>query len=232
MSAGETKDTIFILHSRPFQNTSLMLDVFSLDQGRISLCAKSARGPKSRFRGLLMPFSKLSVIYAGRRELKYLNKIEQVDSCQLHAKTLICGFYLNELMQAFMHPGVVQQDIFNLYWQCLLGLANNQINPALRCFEKKCLDALGFGLPLGTDAHSHKLIQPNKHYQFLFEKGFSESTLTENADVFSGEMLIDMENENFTNEKTLSEMKKCLRLVINHYLGAKQIKSRDLFDIK
>ena len=91
-------EPLFILHSRPYSNTSLILDCLTMNYGRISLMARSARGPKSRYKGMLQLFSPLLASWTGSRELKNLGIVErQGPICRLEGRCLVCGFYLNEL---------------------------------------------------------------------------------------------------------------------------------------
>src|SRR3989338_5229515 len=106
----------FILHTRPFRNTSLLVYFFTQEHGRVSTVAKNARGPKSRFRGQLQLFSPMSVSFLGQHELKTLTQADIYGMpFQLNQTALFCGFYLNELLMRLLHPEDPYPKLFALY---------------------------------------------------------------------------------------------------------------------
>jgi DNA repair protein RecO (recombination protein O) len=89
----------FVLHAYPYSETSLIVDVFSRDHGRVALLARGARRPRSVLRGVLLAFQPLEVGWAGRGEVQTLIKAEwQGGQPLLAGKSLFCGYYLNELL--------------------------------------------------------------------------------------------------------------------------------------
>ena len=90
---------VFVLHTYPFKVTSLIVEIFSKEFGRVSLVAKGARRPKSALRGMLQSFQALEASWSGVGELKTLYGIEWCDQyLPMEGNSLICGFYLNELL--------------------------------------------------------------------------------------------------------------------------------------
>ena len=89
----------FVLHSYPFSETSLILDVFSRGHGRLPIMARGARRPKSSLRGVLMNFQPLQLSWFGKGEVRTLHSAEwQGGQPYLQGTALMCGFYLNELL--------------------------------------------------------------------------------------------------------------------------------------
>lgn len=223
-------EPLFILHSRPYSNTSLIVDCLTEHYGRVSAIARSARGLKSRFRGMLQLFSPLLVSWTGSRELKNFNTVErQGPIYRLENRALVCGFYLNELLLRLLQRDDAHPEIYTLY-RSTLSVLEKEADPqsALRCFEKNLLRSLGYGLPLQRDAQSQEHIVADAYYQFIPERGFirCEADIN-NHFIFSGKTLLSLLQESF-DENTLSESKRLLRLALNCHLGDKPIKSREL----
>ena len=136
----------FVLHTRAYRNTSLIVDFFTLDYGRISAVAKSARGPKSRYRGLLQPFTQLHIDFVGDGDLKTLGNIELADMpITLKEKRLFCGYYLNEMLMRLFAKDDAHETIFSTYHQTLRELAEiEHYELCLRRFEWQLLECLGW----------------------------------------------------------------------------------------
>ena len=153
----------FVLHSYPFRETSLVLEVFSRQHGRVPLVARGARRPKSALRGLLMSFQPLQLSWFGKHELRTLHSAEwQGGQPQLQGTALLCGFYLNELMLNLMARDDPHASLFDYYQQTLQRLAQEADHAfTLRCFEKHMLQELGYALLLETEAGSGRSIVPD-----------------------------------------------------------------------
>lgn len=91
----------FVLHGRPYSETSLMLDLFTEGEGRMRVLAKGARGRRSNLKGCLQPFTPLLVRWSGRGEVKTLRSAEPVSlALPLSGSMLYSGLYVNELLSA------------------------------------------------------------------------------------------------------------------------------------
>lgn len=138
----------FVLQSRPYRETSSLLELLTADAGRVGCIARGARGPKSRLRGLLQPFGMLELQLTGRGELKSLAGADAVvPPPQLSAERVLYGWYLNELLLRLLARDDPHPALFSAYTQTLERLADSDATPALRCFEWRLLHELGFGLP-------------------------------------------------------------------------------------
>src|SRR5437870_783305 len=102
-SAGEA-DAGFVLHTYPYRETSLILEVFTRGRGRLSIIARGARRPRSAMRGVLIPFQPLNMTWFGKTELKTL-KVAEAERIypQLTGAALLSAFYLNELILKLSH---------------------------------------------------------------------------------------------------------------------------------
>ena len=222
----------FVLHSRPFRNTSLIVDLFSRHHGRLSAVANSARGLKSRYRGRLQLFMPLLVSWSGKQELKTLGQVEFGASPNLlDGNALLCGFYLNELLTRLMQCGDPHPYLFDHYENTLKKLYGaSDFAPILRYFEKQLLERMGYGLPLVVDAHSGSPIEANLHYQYLPERGFVRcDDPSTRALTIIGQSLLDIAADNYQCAQTCRDAKRLLRMILARHLGGKPLKTRDLF---
>lgn len=220
----------FVLHSRPFSDTSLVLKLFTPEYGCIDLLARNARGYKSRFRGILLPFVPFLASWSGRTELKSLSQVENNGMAyQLQGKALICGMYLNELLVRLLPHDDAHQKLFFAY-QDVLGKLQQGIKfeSILRLFEKQLITELGYGLELRKDTVG-KNIDAEQAYQFLPDIGFLPSMeLPNNRNIFLGRHLLDLANNDLKDETSLRAIKFLMRTALNQLLGDKPIKTREL----
>lgn len=221
----------FILHRRPFSNSSLIVDLFSQNHGRLSALAKGSRRSNSRYRGKLELFTALQVSWTGRNELKTLGDVECTGApIILEENALLCGFYINELLVKLLHPHDPHADLLMIYQQTLEQLSNNQnLEITLRCFEKGLLQHIGYGLSLTKELHSGKPIETENYYQYIAEQGFVLCQANQHeSSIFLGKSLLALHHENFDTPQMLLDAKRLMRQVFNHHLGHKPLKSREL----
>lgn len=222
----------YVLHTRPFRNTSLIVDFFSQVYGRVSAVARSARGPKSRYQGQLQLFTPLLISWSGRHELKTLGAIELTGMpLQLNQKPLFCGFYCNELLMRLLHKEDPHADLFGAYHDCLHQLENgsdNQLSIILRLFEKKLLASLGYGLSLTHESKTRTPIQPDGYYHFVPQQGFLIAT-DNTTTAFLGRELLLIAEEKLGNDAVMQSAKRLMRLALSGLLGDKPLHSREFF---
>ncbi|MEQ1544093.1 DNA repair protein RecO [Methyloglobulus sp.] len=214
----------YILHQQNYRESSLIIDALTRDYGRISVIAKGVRKAKSKTAGVLRPFVALSLSYLGKSDLRTLTDAEMLGSLfELTGLAFYCGFYINELVCNFLHKDDPHPEVFQDYQQCLAQLAHaTEIEAALRIFELKLMDHIGYGVQLDYDLHHEKPIAANKKY--VFNKG---NGLVEDADgQFSGSVLLAIQQRQFDESHVLSEAKLLMRAVIDSHLQGKQLKSR------
>jgi len=218
----------FILQQRKFKETSLIIDVLTRDFGRVSLLAKGVRKAKSKTAGLLQPFIPLTLSYFGKAELKILTDVEITQPyLQLQGLALYCGFYVNELVECFLHRYDPHPEVFAYYGQCLSRLSDSsKIETALRIFELDLLDAVGYGLQLDYDFHNEKAVHPSTKYHFNAEQGPIEAL----DGPFAGKTLQALKSREFTDPQALLEAKMLMRTVIAVYLHGKPLKSRTVIN--
>ena len=216
----------FLLHSQSYQESSLIVDVFTQVEGRQSIIAKGVKRQKSPFLGLLRPFIPLNITYSGRGKLKTLTHVEAGNAeFILPGINTYCGFYLNELIRHFIPVGEPYSGVFLNYLMCLQQLKNNiNIEAGLRTFEIQLIQALGYGLQLESDFITHRAIEVGLTYRYDIEQGVT----VDNGGGIQGTTLRAMQQSNYTDQAQLNEAKWLMRQVIDFYLQGKPLKSRSL----
>ncbi len=221
----------FVLHNYPFRETSLVLEVFSRQHGRVPLVARGARRPRSALRGLLMSFQPLALSWFGKHELRTLHSAEwQGGQAQLQGTALLCGFYLNELLLNLMARDDPHESLFDYYQQTLQRLAQETDHAfTLRCFEKHLLQELGYALLLDTEADSGKPIVPDQNYRYILERGAIEETrhAAQGMPVL-GKTLLDMAADDYRDVNSARQSKQLMRMLLDHHLAGKILHTREL----
>ena len=223
--------TGFILHRRPYRETSFLLDIFSLEWGKVSAVAKGIRGAKNDKKSLLQPFQALQLTLSGKHELKNLNQVEALaPSLNLQGNRLFAAMYVNELLNRLLAQDMPQAELFTLYQTTLQALADDlPLEPVLRQFELSLLVDLGYGINFSQDAESGQAIDPQVYYGFVYEQGWLHLEQANNRrNCFKGETLLEVEQLVWTDASLLCA-KQVTRLCLAQLLGTKPLKSRELF---
>ena len=228
-SKQENQD-IYILHTYPFKETSLIAELFSENHGRIPVVAKGARRPRSSLRGMLQSFQLLQATWSGRGEIKTLHNIEWCDKfLQVDGNALICGFYINELIMRLLPREDTHKKLFDFYHHTMKVLADgSNLEVALRRFELRLLQELGYEVPLKEDENGESIIT-DKLYIYEAEYGLSEISKTNNGVKILGQTLLDMAQDEYKEDNTQLQSKQLMRYLISHYLGDKPLNSKQLF---
>ncbi len=227
----------YILHSRPYRETSLLLEIFTLEYGRISAVAKGAKRPKARARGLLQPFVPLLIACVGRGELLTLSDFDSVGSFPLlTGRRLVSAFYLNELMVRLLHRGDTNQELYQGYEGAIQGLAAiHEEQHVLRLFEKTLLKTLGYELQLVKEVETGDAVHPDRTYLYDPEKGpILVDIARQNSDhqqsnqFYRGKSLLALAAESLNDMVVLGDAKRLMRQALALHLGNKPIESRRL----
>ncbi|PJG81939.1 DNA repair protein RecO [Caviibacterium pharyngocola] len=221
----------FVLHRRDYRETSLLVELFTEDSGRLTVLAKGARAKRSPLKSLLQPFTPLLLRWSGRGELKVLTKAEPAAiALPLQGAALYSGFYVNELVMRLLAAETAHPQLFQDYLQCLTELASAPHSPeaALRRFEFQLLHIMGYGIDFCHCAGSGLPVDDDMTYRYREEKGFIASLIRDNL-TFFGRELLAFHRRDFTDEAVLHAAKRFIRIALKPYLGAKPLKSRELF---
>ena len=228
----------YLLHKRAYRETSSILEVLTKDYGRVSLMARGCRGARSKTAGSLLLFAPLVVSWQGKGSMPFLKSVERADlkAPVLKNKALLSAMYINELLMYLLHKDDVQEAVFEQYHHCLYSLENDKnLEITLRQFEIKLLELLGFGLNLHAEADTGEKILAASSYRYHLEHGPIKGSepAAGSAPEISGSCLLALADEQYQviaeNTRYLAELKRLMRYVINHHLGHKKLKSRELF---
>lgn len=214
-----TLEPAFVLHHREYRDTSRILDMFSARHGRLTLFARGARGPKSKLASLLMPFRPLLVSWTGRGDAAQLTGAEpDGEPLVLPARQVLSGFYLNELIINLTTRHDPQTQLFEDYGRTLRRLcAPIPPEPALRVFEKRLLESIGYGLELD--------VEPSSHYHYRPSQGLSE--VREDAPgAYAGRCLLALREESLDDSQALDVARRVLRQALDHCLEGRELRTR------
>ncbi|MDH3924029.1 MAG: DNA repair protein RecO [Xanthomonadales bacterium] len=222
----------YVLHARPFRETSLLLEALSRSYGRVGLVARGARGSRSRWKGLLQPFRPLLLSWNQKGELGTLTGADQVASPPaLEGEALFCGLYANELITRFLQRQDPHAGLFECYQGLVSRLSAGELSqPALRMFEAELLTSAGFGLQLDHESASSNAIDESGWYLYDPETGprrmdYRESEVKE---LVSGAALLALKSGEIKDQH-FRELKALMRKLIRYHLGGKPLNSQALF---
>ena len=248
----------FLLHQRPYRETSVIAELLTEHEGRVSLVCKGVRsaGKKaSSLRSTLQPFALLNASWSGKTDLKSLRQAEVITPApRLHQSQLYAGLYLNELLFRLFHSGESHTNLFSRYQASISELASLDaddtiaIEVSLRRFEARLLATLGFELDFMQDAITGQPITADGEYRFQTGYGFcrvdcnngdsdneyseinTDSALGFNAPpLIAGSAILAIKNDDYHDKKVRQLAKKIMRLALAPHLGGRPLKSRELY---
>lgn len=230
MDKRVNKERAYVLHTRPYRDTSLIVDVLTESYGRIAVVAKSARGPKSRFRGQVTPMTPLLVSWTGLSELKTLTAIDAVGlPAQLQGDALWACFYAHELMLRLLAHDDEHPRLFESYEALLVGLREPGSYSALRYFELALLAELGYAPTLHQTAHGESVL-PDCAYRYVLDHGLvAMGQAEQDGLIFLGSDLLALHRQELEGDSELSTAKRLLRYILSHRIGPKPLKTKQLW---
>lgn len=224
----------YVLHSRPYRDTSAILDVFTAEYGRVSLVARGTKrvSRKGSSAALLQPFIPLLLSFSGRAELKTLVAVESVQGMlALRGERMFSGMYINELLVRLLHRNDAHPRLFAVYDGTLKGLVSSAVvDPVLRKFEMTLLEELGYSFSFGVDGASGQPVNDALWYCYDPEFGLVAIADPPNhlGASFAGADLLAMEEGEFGGPVRLTA-KYLLREALAVHLGDTPLRSRELF---
>jgi DNA repair protein RecO (recombination protein O) len=247
-------DRGYVLHSYPYLETSLILQVWTEKHGRLGLVAKGARRPRSANRSILVAFQPLALAWFGRGELRTLKTSEPAaPATPLAGQALMSAFYLNELLLKLTTRDDPHEGLFNAYDAAIGELralsrqvprasapgaaepapaAGRDIEPILRRFELRLLQELGYAVELAHEAASQAPIEASREYWYVVERGpiavAEGEAAPSNAVRLRGQTLVDLEHGRLEDAATVAQAKQLMRLLINHSLNGQELATRAL----
>ena len=216
----------YVIHSRPYKETSLIVTFLTEKKGKISAVAKGAKRKNSRLSGNLEPFQCLNIDYRGKSDLKSLVLAEPIEVFEdfFGSENLYSAFYVNELINYLVAQADESMEVFDIYKKCISNLKrNNQIEKILRDFELNILSVLGYEINFLSDYDSNEPIMNGLRYKYSPQSGFSKS-----EQGYDGKILNEI-NERKFSKNSLQACKEINRTTINYYFEELNIKSRIFF---
>ncbi|MDO9602685.1 MAG: DNA repair protein RecO [Rhodocyclaceae bacterium] len=223
----------FLLHAYPFSETSLIIEVFTRDHGRLALLARGARRPRAALRGVLLAFQPLELGWFGNGEVKTLARAEWQGGVPfLQGDDLLLGYYLNELLLKLLPREDAHAALYDAYAAALRALSAEATHAeVLRRFEKALLAELGYGLTLDRDVEG-EAVQAAGDYRYQIERGAvlaARSGKYSAGLAVSGKTLLDMAADDYADPRTLMECKQLMRHLLGHYLNGQTLQTRRVF---
>ncbi len=219
----------FVLHQRPFSDSSQLLECLTARHGRMGLVARGSRRAGKGQRALLQPFAPLKLSWVRRGDLGRLTHVEaDRPSHALEGQRLLAGFYANELLLRLTARGDPNPDVFSCYSRCLAQLAGPQsVARTLREFELELLRALGYGLALDSDSATGEPLRADSNYVYELELGFRRAELTDSdEDRYPGRDLLALRDLKLDDDASLRTAQRLLGRALKAHLGERPLKSR------
>lgn len=244
MVTRATQHFAYVLHQWDWSETSLILDLFSRDHGRVAAVAKGAKRPYSQLRPVLMPFQRL-LVATGRpkteegADILTLRSAEYAaDGVPLPAARLFSGFYLNELLMKALARGDPHERLFDAYGDTLAALARADDEAALRAFELVLLRETGVLPDLACTTTTQQPVQPTAGYLLQAEAGLVSAAKNGQAsDQLSGAQCLALQAALDQHDgaalrgacaNALPVLKAQLRLVLHYHLGSPPLRTRQM----
>lgn len=228
---GQQLDPAFVLHRRPYGETSLIIDLFTFHHGHFSAVARGAARPRSQWQAELQPFRPLRVSWSGRQALKTLRHGEATAvPLALAGERLYCGFYLNELLQRLLTEAEPVPELFSAYLDTLelLDREDAAVEPALRRFEYRLATELGYGINWERASDTGQPVEAGRHYAFHPAQGVLAATEGSLGGI-PGEQLLALASDQLDNREVLRLAKQLMRSLVDHLLQGRPLHSRRLF---
>jgi DNA repair protein RecO (recombination protein O) len=219
----------FVLHHRPYRDSSQLLECMTAEHGRMGLVARGSRRAKTWQRALLQPFVPLKLSWIRRGDLGRLTHVESDGaSCVLDGQRLLAGFYANELLLRLTARGDPNAEIFSCYSRCLAQLGEApSFARTLRVFEVQLLRALGYGLELDGDSATGEPLQEDSTYVYELELGIRRAAAEDSdADRYPGRDLKSLRDGKLDDDASLRTAQRLLGRVLRAHLGERPLQSR------
>jgi len=226
----QNSDIAFVLHTRPYRETSQLVTFFSHHHGRFNAVGRAVRGGRNGT--ALRPFIPLQITWRGKTDLKSLISAEQfLPVTEISGELLFVGLYINELLMRILHENDAHERLFEKYQTLLVAIAGcPDLEFLLRVFEFNLLEEMGYGLQLEVTIDTGEVIQEHRFYRFLAGEGFIESGCSDNdKDLYPGSVLLSMAAGTLSDPLVRRLAKRLMRQALQPYLGNKPLRSRELF---
>ena len=217
----------YVLHARPYRETSLLLECLTREHGRLGVVARGVRGERARLRrAQLEPFQPLALGLLLRGEMATLTAVETVGAPQrLEGDAALAGLYLNELVVRLTGRQDPLGALFDAYATALARLATGEsISWSLRRFERDLLQATGYGLQLLHEADTGEAVEADAWYRYGAEEGARRGG-ADAAGVLRGADLLALAHDRMPDARGLKALRDLMREVIRFHLGGGELRA-------
>lgn len=230
MPAPVHSEPAYVLHARPWRETSLLVECLTPAHGRIGLVARGVRGARTQTaRADLQPLRRLTLGFMRQGELGRLQSAELVEVHALAGESMLSALYVNELLMRLLPRDDAHAGLFERYQWLLDQLADGGGSAwPLRCFERDLLDAIGYAPLLDCEADSGVPVQPGRRYAYDPEQGPRPWQPAEGGHGVRGEALLALAGLQPHEAKDLPDLRRLLRELISPHLGGRPLASWSL----
>ena len=217
----------YVLHARPYRETSLLLECLTRDHGRLGVVARGVRGERAKLRrAQLEPFQPLALDLLLRGELATLAGAETVGMLlRLGGDQGLAGLYLNELVVRLTARQDAHPALFDAYAHTLARLAAGESTGwTLRRFERDLLEAIGYGLQLRHEAGGEEALQAQAHYRYDVEQGAVRCAAGA-ARAMRGGDLLALAEDRMPDPEGAAALRRLMREVICYHLGGGELRA-------
>ena len=223
----------FLLHHHPWRDSSRILELLTQSHGRVSVFARAARRSGSALAPAFQPFAALLVSFSLRGEAGLLTGVERQGGAvpPLPGRRLMGGFYANELLVRLLPRGDPHPQLFAAYAALVAALSAQDADPAraLRLFEKRLLEELGYGLNLVTEVASGRPVEAQRSYRYRVDSGPElVNGVAEGSLVFCGSSLLALAAETLDDASSLADARRLLRAAIERVLDGRELRTRQV----
>jgi DNA repair protein RecO (recombination protein O) len=223
-----TGQPAYVLHARAWRETSLLLEVFTRDFGRLGLVARGVRGARARLpRSSLEPMQALRMDWAGRGELPTLAAVEPAGMPRaFRGEALLSAMYVNELLVRLTARNDPHPALFDRYGGLLDELSGaSSLAWSLRCFERDLLGAIGYALQLDVAADTRRPIEADADYDYLAEAGAVVAGNHPDAVRVRGSALRALATGECPDAQDMAALRRLMRNLIGQQVGSRGLQS-------
>ena len=222
----------FLLHHYPWRDSSRIVELLTRGHGRVSVFARASRQSASGVGSALQPFAELLVSWSGRGEAGQLTGAERVrPPAQLAGDRLMSGFYANELLLKLLERHDPHPVLFDAYGTLLAQFVEPRADAqrALRLFEKRLLDELGWGLNLEQDTTTGAPVDAARAYRYRIDGGPELlDGVAEGSLIFSGASLLSLAHEALEDPRSVADARRLLRAALDQCLDGRPLRTREV----
>ena len=235
MKEAVQQEPAYVIHRRPWRETALLVELFTLNHGRVSLVARGGNSVKSPLKAQLQPFQPLLVNWTGRSDLKTLVQVELRSAPRLgQTRALYSGLYINELLQRILPAADPYPTLFASYIESLQSLAElaskGDVEPTLRKFERAFAASLGYDFAWDQTTDTGRPVEAGYRYGYDPLQGIVSAHCTDvRLGQLQGEALLALAADDLSDDAARRTAKRVMRVLVDFLLQGKPLHSRNLF---